>query len=408
MTQKKIIIFLYNRLFDPLIQGNFWLYIEDFLNSPDSQVCFYLITYEDDQYSLSREQEEKIKRWKEKGLVWIKLRWHQGTGIKNKLYDIISGFNAVYRLRIKGIRHIVTLGSVAGTFVYLYGRLLALKLFLYQYEPHSEYAIDNRMWDSKSIVYKASNYLEKKSAEYAVVIASGTRFMEERLKKWNVKGKFVKIPTVVNDKKFLFSKEIREKTRSELNIGYNRRVIFYPGKFGSLYYKDEIAFMYRWLLDCDSELHFLIVTPHKDEEIHNYFKKAGVPLASYTIAHSDYPDIHKYYFASDFAVIAVPPGPSKKFISNIKVGEYLCAGMPYLITKGVSEDYIVAEEENVGVVVNEFTEKDIKDAWPSIKRFLEVDAEDRRRHCRDFGIAYRGFNALNPRFKKAINHLVNS
>ena len=36
MTQKTpIVIFLYNRLFDPLIQGNFWLYIRDYLNERD-------------------------------------------------------------------------------------------------------------------------------------------------------------------------------------------------------------------------------------------------------------------------------------------------------------------------------------------------------------------------------------
>ena len=68
----------------------------------------------------------------------------------------------------------------------------------------------------------------------------------------------------------------------------------------------------------------------------------------YTITHSDYENIHKYASASDFAIISVPPGPSKKFISNIKVGEYLCAGMPFLITRGVSEDYIYAQEKEVG------------------------------------------------------------
>jgi len=53
----------------------------------------------------------------------------------------------------------------------------------------------------------------------------------------------------------------------------------------------------------------------------------------YTLRHSDYENIHKYHFASDFAIISVPQGPSKKFISNIKVGEYLTAGLPFLINK---------------------------------------------------------------------------
>ena len=104
-------------------------------------------------------------------------------------------------------------------------------------------------------------------------------------------------------------------------------------------------------------------------------------------------------------MIAVPPGPSKKFISNIKVGEYLCAGLPYLITRGVSEDYLFAEENEVGVVVDDFTESDIKAAWPKIQDYFERDPDERRKHCRDKGLGYRGFDTLNPRFRYAIDIL---
>ena len=401
-----VIIFLYNRFFDPLIQGNFWLYINDYLQDPASPVRFHLITYEDPKFPLTPAQQAQTAAWQRQGLQWTRLQWHQGTGIGSKVADIGSGLRAVARLRLRGLRHIVTLGSVAGTFAYLYARLLGMKLFLYQFEPHSEYAIDNGMWSESSAVYKVSHYLERKAAQFAVAIASGTRFMQERLEKvWAVKGRFFKIATVANDKKFIFDPQLRQDTREQLGLRPEQWVLFYPGKFGSLYYKEETAWMYRWLHDLEPRLHFLIVTPHTDEEVHAIFDAAAVPRDSYTIAHSDYPDIHRYFFAADFAIIAVPPGPSKKFISNIKVGEYLCAGLPYLITKGVSEDYLVATEKGVGVVVDDFREADVKKAWPGIKRFLEMDPEVRREHCRAVGLDYRGFASLNTRFKAAIEHL---
>ena len=34
MRRKTVVVFLYNRLFDPLIQGNFWLYVRDLLDTP--------------------------------------------------------------------------------------------------------------------------------------------------------------------------------------------------------------------------------------------------------------------------------------------------------------------------------------------------------------------------------------
>lgn len=409
MTQPTpIVIFLYNRLFDPLIQGNFWLYISDLLEDTDSPVRLHVITYEDRRFPLTEEQRQQVAEWQAQGLEWKALEWHPGIGLKQKLADLAFGFRAVASLRLKGIRHIVTLGSVAGTFAYLYATFLRMTLFLYQFEPHSEYAVDNGMWPADSLQTKLSRVLEKRAARFATVVASGTRFMRDRVKDiWESQAAFVKIPTVANDRKFAFNPALRKEVRSEIGVNDDQPVLFYPGKFDGLYYGDETAFMFRWLLEEEPHLHFLIVTPHDDEEVHDRFSRAGVLREAYSIRHSDYEEIHRYFFAADFAVIAVPPGPSKKFISNIKVGEYLCSGLPYLITKGVSEDYLFADENDVGVVVDDFTEVDIKKAWPKIKEYLERDPSIRRAHCREKGLGYRGFETLNPRFREAIQILIN-
>ena len=406
MKKKKIVIYLYNRLFDPLIQGNFWLYIRDYLDDLNSNVEFHVVTYEDDRFPLSAEQRAQVEHWQKQGLAWTPLTWHSGIGVKPKLTDILAGFRVLTGLRMRGFRHIVSLGSVAGTFAYLSALPLRMRLFLYQFEPHSEYAIDNGMWPTDNLQTKVSLMLERRAALYATVVASGTRAMQERVKNvWGSEAAFVQIATVANDRKFIFDAGLRATVRSEIGVTDDRPVLFYPGKFEGLYYGDETAFMFRWLREEEPRLHFLVVTPHDDDEVHARFARAGVPRADYTIRHSDYAEIPRYFFAADFAVIAVPPGPSKKFISNIKVGEYLCSGLPYLITRGVSEDYLFAEENDVGVVVDDFTEEHIKAAWPKIRGYLNQDREALRAHCRIKGLEYRGFDTLNPRFKQAITIL---
>jgi len=402
-TKPKIIIFLYNRFFDPLIQSNFWLYIKDYLEHEDNPYNFHLITYENTEFPLTKEQEALVEQWKAQGLEWSTLQWHQGSGLKQKFIDLFNGFKMVMKLRFKGFRHIMTLGSVAGTYAYTYALPLRMKLFLYQFEPHSEYALDNGMWSAESKQYKISHFLEKKAALFATTIASGTVFMQERVKEvWKSKADFIKIPTVANDKKFIFHKKDRKETRDKLGIAEDKWVLYYPGKFGDLYYREAFAWMYKWLKEEEPRLHLLIVTPHTDEEVKALFDTAAVATEDYTIAHSAYEDIHKYASASDFAIISVPPGPSKKFISNIKVGEYLCAGMPFLITRGVSEDYIYAEEKDVGVVVDDFVEEDVKKAWSEIKAYLMRDPEELKKHCREVGLGYRGFEVLNKKFKEAL------
>lgn len=403
----RVVIFLYNRLFDPLIQGNFWLYIKDYLESSKGSIEFHVVTYEDPRHPLTLAQRALVAQWQAQGLQWTALTWHPGMSLFQKFKDVLSGFAAMVRLRGEGYRHIVTLGSVAGSFAYMCAAVLRMRLFLYQYEPHSEVSRDAGAWDENSLQFKLAKFFERKSAEYAHVIASGTRFMGERLHdEWGVRAKFFRIPTVVDETKFAYDDAVGDALRASLGIAPEQPVLFYTGKFGGLYYAAEIARAFVWLRDYEPRLHMLIVTPNDDDYVHGLFAQAGVKRAHYSVCHSSYDNIERFYFVGDLGLITIPPGPGQKFRSSIKVGEYLCAGMPFLTPTGVSEDYIHATERNVGVVVEDFSEAAIRGAWPEIQRYLTLDRDQRRARCRAFGIEYRGFSSLNPVFKAAIAALI--
>lgn len=401
-----VVIFLYNRLFDPLIQGNFWLYIKDYLADSDAPVRFHVITYEDPRHPLTDEQKTLVAQWQAQGLEWTALTWHPGMGLIQKTRDVLSGFAAVAKLRMKGYRHIAALGSVAGSFAYMCALPLRMRLFLYQYEPHSEVSRDAGAWSETSHQFKLARYFERKSAAYAHVIASGTRFMGERLKdEWGVRAEFFRIPTVVDENKFQYDADIALHMRKELGLDEDQPVLFYTGKFGGLYYGVEIPKAFGWFREYEPHLHLLIVTPNDDDYVHDLFERAGVDRAHYSVCHSSYDEIERFYFVGDLGLITIPPGPGQKFRSSIKVGEYLCAGMPFITPTGVSEDYLHATEQDVGVVVANYDESEIRKAWPAVKRYLEMDRITRREHCRTFGISYRGFSSLNPVFRAAIDAL---
>jgi hypothetical protein len=404
---RKIGVFLYNRLFDPLIQSNFWPFIVQYLQEDENnRIKIYVISYEDKNYALSPQQEQQLISWKEKGLIWYRLQWNPGNGIWPKTKDIIKGFFAICFLRVRGCKHFLSVASVAGSFLGFYHTFLKYDFFIYSFEPHSAYALDNKMWKRESFQYRIASFLERKSAVSAKVITSGTQFMEKMLlEEWKITGKFFKIPSVASETKFDFSQKDRHLIRNKLGFGGQTKVLFYPGKFGDLYYKEEIALMFKWLLELDSNFHFLIITPQDIASVKTLFEGASINPSAYTILQSEYSEIHRYYSSADFGIVAVPPGPSKKFISNIKVGEYLLAGLPFLITEGVSEDYLYAIEKKVGVVVKEFSEDHIKNAYPEINDFLKMNRDELRKHCREIGLNYRGFTRLNEQFKKAFEYL---
>lgn len=406
MKRKKLIIYLYNRFNDPLVQSNLWLYIDKLSIEFRDKYSFMLITYEDEAFKLSPEENVKINQeLNQRNIEWIKFIWHPGKSIIKKLPDFIFGFYTIFRLRIfKGYRAIISLGTIAGSFAYLYSVFLGLKLYLYQYEPHSEYTLDVGYWEKSSWGYRILNKLERLSVNKAKVISSGTKHMEQRLKAWNFKGSFFKIPSVVNQTKFQYSESNSHYIRKKYGIACDKKVILYAGKFAGLYFNEENPRMFSYLRELSKDFHILIVTLNPIKEIKDLFKAEGV-TEDLTVTTSSYEDIDKYLSAADFGIVSVESGPSKKFVSNIKVGEYLSCGLPYLICRGISEDDWYAEEYNVGVVVKDFTKDEIVKAYPKIDSFLNEEREVLKNRCRKVGVEYRGFSNLYPRFCKAVETL---
>jgi hypothetical protein len=409
MKKEKLLYFFYNRLNDPLLQSNIFLYINELAKENIYDVA--IITYEDSKFFLTENEIDTInKKFAQQNIQWYRLKWHPGSHIFYKIIDLITGFLKVFNLTVfKGYKNIISLGSIAGSFIYLYSRILKINFYLYQYEPHSEYAVDNNIWGADSAQFKLLNKYEKSSVKNCKVVSSGTIYMQNRLKNWGVKAHFIKIRSVANSELFNFSEIKRNEFRSLHKIDASKKLIIYPGKLGDLYFDASILISaFKNLFHHLSGLHFLIVSPNLDEikkELKKYndddFKNSFLLLPP--ISYSQMPTVLS---ASDLGIVAVAPGPSKKFISNIKVGEYLCSGLPYLICKGISEDDIVAKENNVGVVVNNFSEEALKDSYSEINSLLSQPKNLMVEKCRKIGVEYRGFKNQFTEYKKALALLI--
>jgi hypothetical protein len=218
----------------------------------------------------------------------------------------------------------------------------------------------------------------------------------KRMEQWGTKAKVYKLPSCVDETKIFFRPEGRQRVRAKYGIPADRPVVLYLGKFGGIYYDREIAVMLRALQNLNPALFFLIVSPDAPEHIAGLMQGENLTAGSYAITRSPYEQVQDYLSAADFGLVAVPALPSQQFRSPIKVGEYLCCGLPYLVCAGVSEDDLVAEKYDVGVVVKNYSEAEAIRVYPQIERFLVADKEPLRARCRAAGIAYRGMSQFLP------------
>ena len=209
------------------------------------------------------------------------------------------------------------------------------------------------------------------------------------LEKWGAKGKIYRSPTGVDENEFYFREEGRNRIRRELGLD-GKFVVIYIGKFGDLYYKEEIPGICKSLVDINKNFLFLIVTSNELSGVNTLFEEAGISPDFYHLTSNlSYEEIKEYISAADLGISAVPPSPSQRFRSPTKVAEYLLCGIPYITCDGVSEDFQIAEKYNVGIVLKKFCDQEVKNNYEKIKELLEEDKKIQRERCRNVGIQYR-------------------
>ncbi|GAA4019944.1 hypothetical protein GCM10022408_37590 [Hymenobacter fastidiosus] len=398
MSTRSVIVFVYNSCDDPLFKGNLLLLLAH-VGRQQPDLRLHLITYEQVEYALTpAQQTQRHEEFARFNMVWYPLTWHSGRfKLLKKAYDLLAGVWLVLRLKLKfSARSVVSLGTVSGSFAFLIAKLFGLKYYGYQYEPHSEFMLDCHIWPASSLAYRGLNYLERLSGLQADILSTGTIHMMQRLQQRGSKAKVYKLPSCVDETRIAFRPEGRQRVRDKYKIPTEQTVILYLGKFGGIYYDQEIAELFYSFYQHNSSLFFLIVTPEPVDYVAGLMQQAGLPDASYTVTRCPYEQVQDYISAADFGIVAVPALPSQRFRSPIKVGEYLCCGLPYLVCAGVSEDDLVAERDEVGVVVQEFSPAEANRIYPQIARLLATDKMLLRARCRVAGIAYRGMSQYLP------------
>lgn len=396
---------------DPLIQSNIFLYINELTRSSDHKYKFSVISFEDRNIPISEIEKDKLNReFLKRNITWEPLNWHSGDSLIIKFIDLTLAFFKLLKLRISGYKHCVTLGSIAGSFIYIISRIIPIKYYLYQYEPHSEYLEDTKVWNKESLQFKILNKLERNSVMKCAVVSSGTNYMQERLESWKVNNPFYKVTSVANDKLFNYSEKLRLEIRNQLNVSEEQKLIIYPGKVGGVYANaQQLILLIKEMSRLNENFRFLIVTPNSLEVL-NEIEILAPEIKSLTmiLPPLSLEKMPAYLSAADLGIVSVLPGASQKFRSNIKVGEYLCAGLPYLICQGISEDDLIAENNSVGIVIKDLKPEFVREANAKINSILSIPKTEIAIRCRDIGLNYRGFTNQHQQFTKALQSLIES
>ena len=384
-----VLVLTQNSFRDPLFHGPVVSCLKT-LNSA-ARYAFHVISYEQEQYRIPANEAAAFDA--ELGVHAIyrhPLTWGRGSLLR-KAWELLRGFWLAARLRV---RHrtvaVFALANVAGAFAYLIGRALGMKVIVFTFEPHSEFMAECGVWSRRSLKYQLLRRMERRMGQRADYILTGTTHMVERLRAEGSRAHVLRVPSCVDEDVFDFRPDARETVRQRLKAAA-RPIFVYVGKFGDLYYKDEIAVLCAALRGLVPAAFFLVLTPNPLEEIRTLFRRHGIEEGDdLHLTYSTIETVPDWLSAADMGIVAVPPLPAQRFRSPIKVGEYLDCGLPYIVCRGVSEDDVWAERHGVGVVVEAFTAAAVSREADRIRGLLGEDKDSLRKRCREAGVAYRG------------------
>jgi len=366
-------------------------------------VRFYLITFEQEHFELSvKEVRREKKMLRQNGILWYPIPYHTGRFIvASKIVDLFQAIFLIGKLRhLTKAKLLVTFTNLSASIGIICAQLFRLKMLVYCYEPHSDFLVELGIWRKGSFKHRISRLIEFYAGRRADFVMASTKYVVDLLTDFKLRGRLVRAPVSVDEKAFTFKRKGRERVRKEYRL-HNRNVVLYLGKFGYLYYNEEIAKLCKILYDNIDNTFFLIVTSNDNEVIQKMFRKYGLPEESFSVTGNlSYDDVKDYISAADIGLSAVPPTPSQRYRSPTKVAEYLLCGLPYITCEGVSEDDIYAKKHNVGAVVKSFEEDDVLAGVSQIHQLLNENTGSLKKRCREVGILYRGKSNVDQLFEQ--------
>jgi len=362
---------------DGLIQAYTLPYLYIISKKLPPQSVIYLITLEKEKMVMTAEEKKSARQTlADHRIKWIPLKYRKFNFI-NTLYWIFEWLYLISVIFGRRINYIHAWCTPAGAVGYLLSLITGRKLIVDSYEPHAEAMVENGTWKKNDLQFKILFYLEKKLSHRAFALIGATEKMIEYAKeKYNAvpPSHFYYKPACVDVE--MFSGKKNDVLAGQL--GFDDKIVcVYAGKFGGIYLDHEVFDFFKaaesyW----GDRFRVLLLTPHNKDELSGMAKESGFDSQKMVVRFVDHSQVAEYMKLGRFAITPVKPVPTKRFCTPIKDAEYWAASLPVVITKNISDDSDIIEQNNIGVVIKEFTPKGYSDAIKKIDELIKGESSE--------------------------------
>lgn len=368
---------------DPLCQTQSLEYIKQLAKSG---YRFALITYEQPVYTIPANRRREIfESLAQEGIYWFPLKYHKRFPLISTIYDclmgIIKGGGIIW---MHNVRVVHARASIASFVALVLSKICGVK-FLYDADSKlSEEYADIGHWMRDGLAYRVVSMVEKQS----LIRSDSVIVLTQRLKRdvmailgeAGYLAKIDVIPCCVNTDCFVYDKNARNRKRAELGLT-SERLFVYVGKTGSWYQIEEMMRFFGMARALLKNAKLLILSPDGPEEYRSVAFGCGLSPDDFTVKAATQREVAEWLSAADVGLAFIASVPSKRGSSPIKVGEYLSAGLPVVITADIGDYSGLIQRHRLGVVIYSHDNKDYVSAVESL-RGLWLEGDNLRMRCR--------------------------
>ncbi len=241
----------------------------------------------------------------------------------------------------------------------------------------------SRKFDPQSSVYNAVESSLLKHSDSVVVVSNP--FKDYLIKRYHEQKLFVKIKVIENGfspDRIQYSDSLRANRRKEEGLE-DRLVMTYSGTLSKWQMFEEICEAFLLLKKIESKALFLILSPDS-AQVEKILLSRNIPSEDFRIFNITNNQLGEYLILGDFGTLFRKPLLLNTVAAPIKFAEYLGAGLPVLLTRGIGDTEMMCRKGQFGVVID----PSFRDMEAALKEIVALSGSDGiHKKCSEYAIS---------------------
>ncbi|MEZ9120642.1 hypothetical protein AB4098_00230 [Vibrio cyclitrophicus] len=360
--KNSVLYIAYTGLLEPLGQSQILAY----LTRLSSNYNFILVTFEKETDLRNTAEVQRLEALcSQYNITWLPKQYHKKPRLLATAFDIITMLRLIFKLiKNHNIKLIHCRSYIPSIAVNIVSRITNTPFIFDMRALWPEEMVDAGRLSRKSVVYKVLKYLERKllinSAMNISLTDVAVPYLVNTIPHLS-KDRFVVIPTCVDLTRFDSSVNA-DNPLSNSKLGTMGTVI------SGWYHLDWLFNTLKISKELFPEADFKIVTRDDSHALHQLAN--SYKLSNFSVERCSSDEVQAAIDELKFGILYFTAGVSKIGSAPTRMAEFLACGKPILGNRGVGDMADLIEKYNVGVVIEDGSDEEIKRGLKLMHDFL--------------------------------------